>query len=174
MIREKRQFPDFSLQGKVALVTGANRGLDSWMALALAHAGVNVAVTYRHSSAEAEEITQSIRELGRSILAIQVDCGDVESIAAMGRAMEAESGSLAIMVSNAGVNISKKALEVTPEDFDHVIGVDLRGVFFCCQTAARMMIPRGGGIIINIASAAAFLVRRGITLSPTRAPRPAW
>jgi 2-deoxy-D-gluconate 3-dehydrogenase len=73
-----------------------------------------------------------------------------------------ELGSLDILVNNAGVNVHKKALDITSEDFDLIIKVNSKGVYFCCQAAARVMIPAKRGKIINIASAAAFLVRAGI------------
>lgn len=157
--------PAVPLAGKVAAVTGSSRGLGNWMAVALARAGADVVVTYRRSQDEAREVARSIEELGRRALVLQLDSGDPDSIEAMRQAIAAEFGGLDVMVNNAGVNIMKKALEVTPGDFDLIAGVNLRGVYFCCQAAAKLMIPRGGGKIINISSAAAFLVRRGIPIS---------
>jgi 2-deoxy-D-gluconate 3-dehydrogenase len=165
MDQDKNQFPDFSLQGKAAVVTGSSRGLGRWMALALAQAGADVAVTYSKEAGQADEVAQAIRDMKRKALVIRLDTGDTDSIEAMRLAVESEFGGLDIMVNNAGMNIMKPALEVTPEDFDRICGVNLRGVYFCSQAAAKLMIPRGGGKIINISSAAAFLVRKGIPIS---------
>ena len=165
MTDHKYRYPEFSLAGKLAAVTGSSRGLGKWMALALAKAGADVAVTYRDSAAEAEEVAGAIREMGRKALVIRLDSGDTGSIDQMRQSIEKDFGGLDIMVNNAGVNRMKPALEVTPEDFDFISNVNLKGVYFCSQAAARLMIPRGGGKIVNISSAAAFLVRKGIPIS---------
>ena len=165
MTDHKYRYPEFSLAGKLAAVTGSSRGLGKWMALALAKAGADVAVTYRNSAEEAEEVAGAIREMGRKALVIRLDSGDTGSIDQMRQSIEKNFGGLDIMVNNAGVNRMKPALEVTPEDFDFISNVNLKGVYFCSQAAARLMIPRGGGKIVNISSAAAFLVRKGIPIS---------
>ena len=157
--------PDFSLEGQTAVVTGSSRGLGSWMALALARAGADLAVTYLNSPGEAEEVAAEIRALGRRALVVKLDAGDPDSINDLIGAVDREYGRLDVMVNNAGVNRMKPALDVTPEDFDWISGVNLRGVYFGCQAAAKLMIRRGGGRIINIASAVAFLVRRGVPIS---------
>jgi 2-deoxy-D-gluconate 3-dehydrogenase len=162
---QKIDYPDFGLDDRVAAVTGSSRGMGKWMALALARAGAHVAVTFRKEADKAEEVAQAIRDMGVKAKVIRLDSGDIESIRGMGREIADEFGRLDIMVNNAGVNIMKPALEVTPEDFDAITSVDLRGVYFCCQTAAKLMMASGGGKIINISSAAAFLVRKGIPIS---------
>ncbi len=158
-------YPTFDLNGKVALVTGSSRGLGSWMALGLAHAGADVVVTYRQAEEEGKAVSAKIRDMGRRSLLTRLDLADLASIEAMMSEISREFGGLDILVNNAGVNRPKKALEVTPEDFDHVTNVNLKGVYFCSQAAANIMIPRGGGKIINLSSAAAFLVRPNITIS---------
>ncbi len=165
MIAKNTTYPTFDLSGKVALVTGSSRGLGSWIALALAHAGAHVVVTYRKALEEGEAVAKEIREMGRRCLLIPLDLADLSSIEAVMSEIIGEFGRLDILVNNAGVNRAKKALQVTPEDFDLVAGVNLRGVFFCSQAAAKIMIQGGGGKIINLSSAAAFLVRPNIAIS---------
>ena len=165
MSHETISYPTFDLSGKVALVTGSSRGLGRWIALALAHAGAHVAVTYCQALEEGEAVAGEIRDMGRRCLLTHLDLAELSSIKRMMREISSELGGLDILVNNAGVNRPQKALEVTPEDFDHVTRVNLKGVYFCSQAAAKIMIPRGGGKIINLSSAAAFLVRPNITIS---------
>lgn len=154
-------YPRYDLNGKVAVVTGAGRGLGKWIALALAEAGADVLVAALHSET-AEETCQEIRRMGRNAAFRAVDVSDVEAVMAMMAAAAEELGGLDILVNNAGVNVHKTALDFTPEEFAHVVDVNAKGVFFCSQAAAARMIPNGGGRIINIASSTAFLVRAGI------------
>lgn len=158
-------YPTFELNGKVALVTGSSRGLGRWIALALAHAGADVVVTYRQAVEEGEAVAREIRGMGRRCLLTHLDLAELSSMERMMREISGKFGGLDILVNNAGVNRPKNALEVTPEDFDHVTSVNLKGVYFCSQAAAKIMITRGGGKIINLSSAAAFLVRRNIPIS---------
>jgi len=158
-------YPTFELNDKVALVTGSSRGLGRGIALALAHAGADVAVTYCQAVKEGETVAREIRDMGRRCLLTHLDLAELSSIEKMMQEISSEFGGLDILVNNAGVNRPKNALEVTPEDFDHITSVNLKGAYFCSQAAAKMMIPRGGGKIINLSSAAAFLVRRNITIS---------
>lgn len=155
------RYPKYNLDGKVAVVTGAGRGLGKWIALALADAGADVLVAALHRET-AEKTCLEIREMGRKSAFLAVDVSDPEAAKAMMATAEAELGGLDILVNNAGVNVHKAALEFTPEDFAHVVDVNAKGVFFCSQAAAARMIPQGEGKIINIASSAAFLVRAGI------------
>ena len=165
MTDHEYRYPDLSLAGKLAAVTGSSRGLGKWMALALAKAGADVAVTYSKSAEEAGGVAAAIERMGRRSLVLHLDSGNSESIEQMRRSIEENFGGLDIMVNNAGVNRMKPALEVTPDDFDFITNVNLKGVYFCSQAAAQLMIPRGGGKIVNISSAAAFLVRKGIPIS---------
>ena len=159
------EYPDFELNGKAAMVTGSSRGLGKWMALALAKAGADLVVTYCNEKEEAETTAAEIRGMGRDCLTVRLDLSDLNSLDQAMAEVESHYGGLDILVNNAGVNRQKDALEVTPQDFDFITSVNLKGAYFCSQAAAKMMIPRGGGKIINLASAAAFLVRRNITIS---------
>jgi NAD(P)-dependent dehydrogenase (short-subunit alcohol dehydrogenase family) len=100
--------------------------------------------------------------MGRRSTFMAADVANVEAVQAMMASAEAELGGLDILVNNAGVNVHKPALDVTPEDFARIVDVNAKGVFFCSQAAAKRMIPKGTGKIINVASSVAFLVRAGI------------
>ena len=148
------EMPSFDLDGQVAVVTGSSRGLGKWIALGLAQAGADVLVTYCGSRHDGEDTRAQITALGRRAHLVQVDVGDVDSIQAMVHTAVDELGGLDIMVNNAGINVRTPALEMTPEDFDAVVRINQRGVYFGCQAAARVMVERGGGRIINMALAA--------------------
>ena len=155
------RFPKYDLPGKVAVVTGSGQGLGKWIALGLAHAGADVVVA-DIAVKQGEETAREIEEMGRRAVFVKTEVGDVESVTHMMETATQGLGRLDIVVNNAGVNVHKKALDVTPEEFDFIVRVNSRGVYFCCQAAARLMIPQKMGKIINIASATAFLVRAGI------------
>ncbi len=149
----------FSLAGKTAVVTGAGKGLGQGMALALAEAGADVAIVEVDVPA-AEETAVEIRKRGRKALTIKADVTDPDEVAAMVRGVSQEWGRLDILVNNAGYAQPLSALDMPVEDWDHLLGVDLKGVFLCCKAAAPQMITQGGGKIINIASMSAFHVNR--------------
>jgi 2-deoxy-D-gluconate 3-dehydrogenase len=155
------QFPKYSLEGKVAVVTGSGQGLGKWIALGLAEAGADILVADLVAK-NAEQTSKEIKKMERKAIFMALDVGDTDAVAKMMDTAQSELGSLDILVNNAGVNIHKKALDITPEDFELIVKVNSKGVYFCCQSAARLMIPEKKGKIINIASAAAFLVRPGI------------
>ncbi len=141
----------FDLSGKVALITGASRGLGQYFARALARAGANIAITSRDEqslSAFAEEI----QELGRQCFSVALNVRDYNSIQNAVSAIEEHFGCIDILVNNAGCNIRKPAAEVTWEDWNTVLDTNLRGSFFVAQAVARGMIRRGYGRIINIGS----------------------
>ncbi len=141
----------FDLTGKVALVTGASRGLGQYFGRALAKAGADLAITSRHKdslSGYAEEI----HALGRQTLSTELDVRDHDSIKNAISAVENHFGKIDILVNNAGCNIRKPALDVTWEDWNTILETNLRGSFFVAQAVARGMIQRGYGRIINIGS----------------------
>ncbi|HWA26358.1 MAG TPA: glucose 1-dehydrogenase [Lacunisphaera sp.] len=141
----------FDLTGKIALVTGASRGLGKNFALTLARAGADVAITSR-TRASLDETRQAIESLGRRCLAVELDVRAEASIQAAVAAARAHFGRIDILVNNAGCNIRKPALEVTWEDWNTILDTNLRGPFFVAQAVARQMIGQGGGRIINIGS----------------------
>ena len=141
----------FDLSGKVALVTGTSRGLGQYFARALAKAGAALAITSRHKdslSAFAEEI----HVLGRQTFSTELDVRDHASIQNAITAVEDNFGKIDILVNNAGCNIRKPALDVTWDDWNTILETNLRGSFFVAQAAARGMVERGYGRIINIGS----------------------
>lgn len=153
----------FDLSGRKALVTGASRGIGQWIALALAEAGVTVAVTARKAES-LDETVSLIEARGGTCLPIAQDVLDIEASAkAVARAAEALSG-LDILVNNAGYERVKPSLDVDEETWDAVVDTNLKGAFFCAQAAARIMVARGGGAIVNLCSLTSFV---GI---PTAAP----
>jgi 2-deoxy-D-gluconate 3-dehydrogenase len=141
----------FTLSGKVALVTGASRGIGEYLAMAIAEAGADVAVASRGLEGS-REVAMRIAALGRRSYAAQVDVTSVESIQAMVDEVTGHFGRIDVLVNSAGLNVVKPALDVTEEDWDRVLDTNLKGTFFCCQTVGRGMVARGYGRIVNIAS----------------------
>jgi NAD(P)-dependent dehydrogenase (short-subunit alcohol dehydrogenase family) len=141
----------FDLSGKLAIVTGASRGLGQTFARALARAGADVAITSRDQVA-LEPFKAELEAMGRRVYPLSLDVRDVRSIQPAVETILQETGKIDILVNNAGCNIRKPSLEVTPEDWETVLNTNLRGTFFMAQAAARHMIPRGYGRIINIGS----------------------
>ncbi len=144
----------FRLDGKVALVTGAGSGLGRGIALALAEAGADVAVAGRGSGLE--ETAELIRSVGRRAQVCKVDLSTTTQIPALLDEVQAALGSLDILVNNAGTIRRASALDVTEADWDDVVNLNQRSLFFLSQAAARRMAPRGKGKIINIASMLSF------------------
>ena len=141
----------FDLTGRVAIVTGASRGLGQQFARALARAGADLVLTSRNSEHLASFETE-IKNLGGHAVSVELDVRDRESIQRMAAAAEEAYGHLDILVNNAGMNIRKPALEVSWDDWNAILDTNLRGSFFVAQAVARRMIPRGYGRIINIGS----------------------
>ena len=144
-----------SLASRVALVTGASRGIGKAVALALGDAGARVAVNYRERKKEADETVRAIRELGADARAFQADVSDSKAVAALVKAVEAELGPIDILVNNAGIAIRRGLEDLTEEDFDRTIATNLKSAFLCTQAVFAGMRARGWGRIINISSGAA-------------------
>lgn len=144
----------FRLDGQVALVTGATGGLGSAMCRAFAAAGARVALADLPDRAGAAHELARALETGHGVLtaAVTLDVTDVRGIEAAVAKAEAALGPLDVAVANAGIAIRKPALELTEEDWDRVLDVDLKGVFFTCKAAGRGMVERGRGSIVCIAS----------------------
>jgi len=141
----------FDLTGKIALVTGAGGGLGKQMALALAGAGADMVLVDR-VPALLEQAVGEVVQLGRQCLTVVADLGQVAESARMVQETLGRFGALHIAVNAAGVNIRKPALEFTEQDWDYILGVNLKGVFFCCQAEGRAMLQQRWGRIINISS----------------------
>lgn len=143
--------PSLRLDGNVALVTGGSRGLGLGMALALAHAGADVALAAR-SVDQLDSAASLVRATGREALVIPADVGQVEQVRAMVRTVEDRFGRLDVLVNGAGVNSRKPADEFTEDDWERLVAINIKGAFFACQEAARVMRRHGGGKIINLGS----------------------
>lgn len=141
----------FDLAGRVALVTGASRGLGQHFARALARAGADVVITSRKVD-HLQEFAAEITRLGRRAVPLELDVREQASITRMVAAAEAAFGKIDILVNNAGCNVRKPAMDVTWDDWNLVLDTNLRGSFFVAQSIARGMIERRYGRIINIGS----------------------
>ena len=142
---------EFDLTGRVALVTGASRGLGQYFARALARAGADLVITSRTLSS-LDEFTREIEATGRSVAALELDVRDQVSIERMATEAFTAFPRVDILVNNAGCNVRKPALEVTWDDWNLVLDTNLRGTFFVAQAIARRMRTAGYGRIINIGS----------------------
>jgi NAD(P)-dependent dehydrogenase (short-subunit alcohol dehydrogenase family) len=153
-------FPTFDLDGQVALVTGAARGLGRAISLALADAGADVALGLR-DAAGGGDVVHEIEAMGRRALALQMDITDLDQVADAVDATVAGLGRLDILVNNAGVGPESPAEDVRVEHFDHTVAVNLKGTFFVSQAAGRVMIAQGHGRIVNLSSQAGFVALPG-------------
>ncbi|MGB7189759.1 MAG: SDR family oxidoreductase [Acidobacteriaceae bacterium] len=151
----------FDLTTKVAVVTGASRGLGQHFGRALARAGADLVITSRHLS-DLTSFREEIEVLGRRVLPLKLDVCDVESIPAAAEIACRHFGKVDILVNNAGCNVRKPAFDVTPADWNLVIDTNLRGAFFVAQAFARGMVERRYGRIINIGSVTSVFGYAGI------------
>jgi NAD(P)-dependent dehydrogenase (short-subunit alcohol dehydrogenase family) len=152
------EFPRFDLEGRVALVTGAARGLGRAISLALANAGADVALGLRDKSAsDGDAIASEVEGLGRRALPLQMDMLDLGQIRSGIDEVVSTFGRLDILVNNAGVSPSDLAEDVREDNFDLTIGVNVKGLFFASQAAGRVMIGQGFGRIVSLSSQAGFV-----------------
>ena len=152
----------FDLSGKVAIITGASRGLGQYFGRALAKAGADLVITSRTLSS-LTEFKKEIESLGRKALAVQVDVLSQSDIENMVKAAIEEYGKIDILVNNAGLNIRNTSADFSWEDWDTVLDTNLKGNFFCAQAVAREMIKRNYGRIINMGSCTCVFGMEGIT-----------
>ena len=148
-------YPQFTLKGQVALVTGAARGLGRAIALALAHAGADVALGLRDISADAG-LPAEIVKLGRKALPLQMNMRDMEQIRSAVAQTAKHFGRIDILINNAGIAPENLAENVREKDFDATLAINLKGTFFASQAAGRIMIRQKSGKIINMSSQAGF------------------
>jgi NAD(P)-dependent dehydrogenase (short-subunit alcohol dehydrogenase family) len=153
-------YPRFELDGQVALVTGASRGLGRAISLALANAGADI-VLGLHRPDSAADLADEIRSMGRRAIRVAMDVRDRAQIDAAVAATVAEFGRLDILVNNAGLAPGAPAEDVTEANFDLTIAVNVKGLFFASQAAGRVMIEQGYGRIVSIGSQAGFVALPG-------------
>ncbi len=143
--------PFFDLTGRVALVTGASRGLGQYFGRALARAGADLIITSRTLDSLGN-FQKEIEGLGRRAVPAELDVRDIGSIERVADAAQQAYGKIDILINNAGCNVRKPALDITWDDWNLVLDTNLRGTFFVAQAIARKMIPNGYGRIVNIGS----------------------
>jgi NAD(P)-dependent dehydrogenase (short-subunit alcohol dehydrogenase family) len=152
----------FDLAGKVALVTGGTSGLGRAIAFGLARAGAAVTAASR-DEARVAETARALAELGEEHTGLPLDVADSRSVAEVVGRVERERGRLDILVNAAGTIQKKDPFDVSLEEWERVIRVNLTGTFLCCQAAGRVMRAQGGGAIINIASLTSFVGFSAVT-----------
>jgi len=149
-----KDYSSFGLQGKVAVVTGASQGIGRALAIGLAQAGADLVLAKdpegRHE--EIGELRAEIEAMGRKALIVLTDVNDVAQIHALFDTTRQTFGKVDILINNAGWTGNSLALDVTEDEYDRTMTSSLKSVFFACQAAARIMIPQGGGKIVNIGS----------------------
>jgi 3-oxoacyl-[acyl-carrier protein] reductase len=143
------------LSGRIALVTGASRGIGKAIAVALARAGADVAVNYRERATEALDVVATIHAMGRRVIAVQADVSRGDAVSEMVRAVEHGLGVVDILINNAGIAIFHDLDALTEADFDTTIAVNLKSAFLCIKAVVPHMRERGWGRIVNISSGAA-------------------
>ncbi|HZW01290.1 MAG TPA: glucose 1-dehydrogenase [Candidatus Deferrimicrobium sp.] len=155
------EYPDFSLQGKTALVTGAARGLGRAIALALADAGADVALGLR-DAADAADLEAQIEAMGRRSMRVAMNVLDIGQITAAVAAVVETMGRIDILVNNAGLGPPENsAQDVDEADYDLTFDTNVKGLFFTSQAVGRVMIRQGSGRIVNLSSQAGFVALPG-------------
>jgi 3-oxoacyl-[acyl-carrier protein] reductase len=143
-----------ALEERVALVTGASRGLGRAMAFQLAANGHHVGVNYARNSAAADEVVAKITADGGRAIAVAADVADLDQVAEMFQKVQSQLGPVAILVNNAGITRDNLLLRMSPEEFDEVIATNLRSVYLCTKTVLRGMLKAKWGRVISVASVA--------------------
>lgn len=149
------------LQDKVAIVTGASRGIGRAVALALASEGASVAVNYASSSAAAEEVVATIEEMGGHAVALSADVSQADQVEALLKAVMDKWGHIDVLVNNAGITRDNLLLRMKPQDWQAVIDLNLTGVFLCTRAASKIMLKQKAGRIVNIASVSGLMGNPG-------------
>lgn len=149
------------LEGKVALVTGASRGIGKAIALLLAENGADVAVNFAGSTAAAEAVAAEIEKMGRKAILVQGDVSQTEVCAEMVDKVVKELGRIDILVNNAGITRDTLLLRMKEEDWDAVLNTNLKGVFNCTKAVVKYMAKQRSGAIVNISSVVALMGNAG-------------
>ena len=144
------------MESKRVLVTGSGTGIGRGVALEFAREGAAVVLHYAHSEAGAASAVDEIRSAGGTAEAFQADLADIEQVRALASQAVDFLGGLDVLVNNAGITMNKPFLQVTPEQFDTLYDVNIRGMYFLTQAAVPTMIEQGNGAVINLTSVHAF------------------
>ena len=145
------------LAGKIVLVTGGQQGIGRAMARVFAAAGAEVAINWLDNEKAAQQVAADVRSHGRRALPVRADIGRIGEVEAMVATVTEDLGAIDVLINNAGVFPRVPFLEMTESDWDHVLAVNLKGMCFCAQAAARRMVAAGRpGSIVNLSSGAAF------------------
>jgi len=165
--------------GKIVLVTGAQQGIGQAMAIEFAAAGADIAVNWLDDQDAAEHVANRVRSCGRRAILVKADVAQIEQVQSMVSAAQEALGPIDVLINNAGVFPRVPFLEMTENDWDYVLDVNLKGACFCAQSVAKEMVSAGRtGVIINLTSGAAFrssprgvhyVASKGGVLSMTRA-----
>jgi 3-oxoacyl-[acyl-carrier protein] reductase len=147
--------PHANMAGRTALVTGASRGIGRAIALALAEAGAAVAVNYRERGVDASKVVADIQAMGQRAVAVEADVSDSAAVTAMVERVTAELGPVDVLVNNAGIAIIRGIDDLTEDDFDTTIAVNLKSAFLCTKAVLPHMRTQKWGRIVNISSGAA-------------------
>lgn len=146
---------------KVALVTGASRGIGRAIALRLAESGYDVAVNYNSNAAEADKVVRAITDMGRKAVAVKANAGDRAEVNAMFRTVVKELGRIDVLVNNAGVVDDAFLLTVSPDSLDRSLDINVKGYFYCAQAATLKMFKAKKGAIINVSSVSSMMALPG-------------
>lgn len=140
------------LAGKVALITGASRGIGQAVALEMARAGADIAVNYSGSEAAAQATVDQVKALGRKAIVVKANVADADEVAAMVEAVQAEFGHIDILVNNAGITRDTLLMRMKDSDWDDVININLKGVYLVTKAVSKLMMKQRSGRIINMSS----------------------
>lgn len=148
-------------ENKVALVTGASRGIGRAIAIKLAESGYDVAVNYNSNEAEAEKVADKIRSYGRRAMIVKANAGDRGDVNVMFRSVVKELGHIDVLVNNAGVVDDAFLLMLSPDSLDRSLNINVKGYFYCAQAATLKMFKAKKGVIINISSVSSMMALPG-------------
>lgn len=149
------------LDGKVALITGASRGIGRAVAVKLAAEGAKVAINYAGNTAKAEEVKAEIEKSGGQAILVQADVSNCEAVDAMIEKVTEAFGQIDILVNNAGITRDGLLMRMKEEDFDAVINTNLKGVFHCTKAVSKLMMKKRSGRIVNMASVVGLMGNAG-------------
>ena len=150
-------------EDKVALVTGASRGIGRAIALQLAAEGAKIAINFAGNTAKAEEVKSEIESAGGSAMLVQADVADIQAVDEMVQKVVDAYSKIDILVNNAGITRDNLLMRMKPDDFDNVINTNLKGVFNCMKSVTKIMMKQRSGRIVNMASIVAITGNAGQT-----------